>query len=93
MSDATKIDADTAQLMRDLEQGLQEAAAGQVAAVHSPADIRARRRGRPVGSVQAETLVPITLRVDRETVERWRASGKGWQTRAAGILAANKPEA
>ncbi len=43
MSDAKKT------LMRDLEQGLAEAKAGQVAAVHTPERILARRAGRPAG--------------------------------------------
>jgi uncharacterized protein (DUF4415 family) len=35
------------------------------------------RRGRPVGSQK----MSITTRLDRDIVEVFRASGKGWQTR------------
>jgi len=36
------------------------------------------RRGRPLGS---GTKTQITLRLDLEIVEKFRASGDGWQTR------------
>ena len=48
-------------------------------------------RGRPVGSVQAQHKRPTTLRLDEDVLRRWRASGKGWQTRAAELLAAHAP--
>ena len=37
-----------------------------------------RPRGRPKS---AETKVPVTLRLDREVLEAFRAKGPGWQTR------------
>ena len=86
MSDATAtgpMDADTAQLMRDLEQGLTEACAGVFAQVHTPAQIAARR-GRPV---QDSHKQPVTLRLDPDALAVLRATGKGWQTRAAQVLA------
>lgn len=49
----------------------------------------AARRGRPK-SLQHKA--PVTLRLDADTLARWRASGKGWQTRAALVLAAAAPE-
>ena len=36
------------------------------------------RRGRPLGS---GTKTQVTLRLDVEVVEKFRASGDGWQTR------------
>lgn len=36
------------------------------------------RRGRPLGS---GSKVQVTLRLDIEVVEKFRASGEGWQTR------------
>ena len=36
------------------------------------------RRGRPLGS---GTKTQVTLRLDLEIVEKFRASGDGWQTR------------
>ena len=58
--------------------------------VTTPAQIMAQR-GRPVGSVQAVTKRPTTLRLDAAALTRWRASGKGWQTRAAEVLAKHAP--
>lgn len=37
-----------------------------------------RGRGRPAGSGKTES---VTLRIDRDTLARYRASGPGWQTR------------
>ena len=42
-----------------------------------------RPRGRPKAS---ETKVPVTLRLDREVVEAFRAKGPGWQTRMNAAL-------
>ncbi|MFM8766585.1 MAG: BrnA antitoxin family protein, partial [Rubrivivax sp.] len=46
------------------------------------------RRGRPASAVHK---APVTLRLDAETLARWRTSGKGWQTRAAARLAEKAP--
>lgn len=83
MSDARQ------QLMRDLEQGLAEAKAGQVAAVHTPEQIHARRAGRPVGSKAAQTKTPVKLRLDPDVLAALRASGDGWQTRINEMLRAS----
>jgi len=42
-----------------------------------------RRRGRPL---KAEPKVSVTLRLDRDIVERFRATGAGWQTRINAAL-------
>lgn len=45
-----------------------------------PAHIRAvfpKGRGRPAG----QTKQLVSLRIDRDTLERFRASGPGWQSR------------
>ncbi len=45
-----------------------------------PAHIRAafpKARGRPAGS----TKQLVSLRIDRDTLERFRATGPGWQSR------------
>lgn len=50
-----------------------------------PAHIRAafpKTRGRPPGS--AKQLV--SLRIDRDTLDRFRATGPGWQTRINDVL-------
>ena len=58
--------------------------------VTTPEQIKVRRRGagRPVQEVHKQ---PVTLRLDPEVLARWRASGKGWQTRAAKALASSAP--
>ncbi|WP_372824028.1 BrnA antitoxin family protein [Polaromonas sp.] len=42
------------------------------------AEFKQLRRGRPTGS---GTKVQVTLRIDEEVVEKFKASGAGWQTR------------
>lgn len=84
MSEATRtMDADTAQLMRDIEQGLAEAQAGNYARVHTPAQIAARRRGRPQLD---QPKVPVTMRVDADVLAAIKATGAGWQTRVNDLL-------
>ena len=51
-------------------------------------EIKKILRGRPAGSGSKQ---PATLRIDKEALARWRASGKGWQTRAAALLAKHAP--
>ena len=41
------------------------------------------RRGRPLGS---GTKAQVTLRLDVEVLEKFKASGDGWQTRINGVL-------
>ena len=50
------------------------------------------RRGRPPGSMKAMPKVSTTIRMDETALARWRASGKGWQTRAAQVLAKHAPK-
>lgn len=76
------MDADTAALLASIERGLMQVAAGEGRAT-TGAEI-ARRRGRPRQTV---TKQPVTLRLDPEALARWRATGKGWQTRMAELLA------
>jgi len=42
------------------------------------AEFKQLRRGRPLGSGKK---VQVTLRVDADVLERFKASGAGWQTR------------
>lgn len=80
---ALAIEADAGMALSDLRQSLAEAKAGVYAKVHTPEQITARR-GRPAKATHKQ---PVTLRLDPEALEAWRASGKGWQTRAAQVLA------
>jgi uncharacterized protein (DUF4415 family) len=59
---------------------------------HSLAELRtklAERRMRGKGKKPARTMT--TLRLPAETLARWRASGPGWQTRAAAVLTEHAP--
>jgi uncharacterized protein (DUF4415 family) len=86
MSDK-KMDAGSAALLASIERGLQQASAGE-GRVTTGEEIARRTSGRPPLAVHKE---PVTLRMTPDALARWRASGKGWQTRAAAMLAANAP--
>ena len=89
MTDDIKMDTESAALLASIERGLKQAFAGEYAAVHTPETIAARRSaGRPALVAHKE---PVTLRMSPEVLARWRASGKGWQTRAAAVLAEHAP--
>jgi len=45
-----------------------------------------RRPGRPLGS---GTKTQITLRIDTVIVDKYKATGPGWQTRINEVLSAN----
>ncbi len=71
-------------LLRSVEEGLR----GE-GRINTPEQIVARRTGgRPVQAVHKQ---PVTLRLDASVLSAWRASGKGWQTRAAAALAIMAP--
>ena len=55
-----------------------------------PAELQAtlKPRGRPKAAVVKQRL---TIRVDADVLAQWRASGKGWQTRAAELLRRGMP--
>lgn len=42
-----------------------------------PAPETPKRPGRPAGS----NKVPVTIRLDRDIVDRFKATGAGWQSR------------
>jgi len=70
----------------------EEAAWDNAIVSHSLQDLRqqlARRRVRGPGKKPARAVT--TLRLPEETLALWRASGKGWQTRAAAVLVAHAP--
>ncbi len=48
-----------------------------------PESLQAKLRGRPRAAVTKER---ITIRLSQEVVERFRASGDGWQTRVDAAL-------
>ena len=74
-----------------LRESLAQAKRGEYGRVTTPEQIMARQRGRPAGSVAVSRKEQATLRFDPDVLARWRASGKGWQTRAAAVLAQHAP--
>ena len=77
------IDPEMAEFEAALLRSLDQAKQGEVAATHTPAEIKARRAGRPAGTVKAEAdrKVPTTIRLSPEVSAAFRATGDGWQTR------------
>ncbi len=47
-----------------------------------------KARGRPVGSTKVVKKEQIALRVDADVLERYKAGGRGWQTRMNEVLRA-----
>jgi len=76
-----KKDSEMSQFERDLLESFRQAKAGEYARVHTPEQIAARRRGRPVGSTAATRKQPTTIRFDTDVLEGLKATGPGWQTR------------
>ncbi len=70
------------------EWSAQEVASAQTFSGLRPA-LQAKLRGRPRAASVKERL---TIRIEPEALARWRASGPGWQTRAAALLAAKAPK-
>ena len=87
------MDQETAAFAESVRQSLLQAKQGKAARVYTPSDLQTikAKRGRPAGSTQAQVKKPTTLRLDEEVLERWRATGKGWQTRAAQLLSKHAP--
>ena len=76
-----KVDPELTAFERDLLESIAQAKRGDYAAVHTPEQIKARRAGRPVGSVKAAPKVSTTLRFDPDVLAALKATGRGWQTR------------
>ena len=53
-----------------------------------PTTLQRKLRGRPV---VGQPKTAISLRVPNDTLARWKASGAGWQTRMATVLAKRAP--
>ena len=89
MVKAISMDVETAQFAADVAESILQIKRGEGQRI-TP-EIIVARRGRPIGSVKATSKVQTAIRLDPEVLARWRASGPGWQTRAAQLLAANAP--
>ncbi len=54
---------------------------------HSAQTIKISSGGRPKSD---NPKVPVSLRLDREVIEKFKATGPGWQTRMNEVLRAAK---
>lgn len=76
------VDPEIAEFERGLLESIDQMKRGEVGRVHTPEMIAGyKARGRPVGSVKAETKQAVTVRYSPEVLASFRASGKGWQAR------------
>lgn len=78
---AKAVEADVGQVLPGLRESLAQAQRGEFAAVHTPAQILARRAGRPAGSTKKETKQAVTVRYSPDVLAAFRATGEGWQAR------------
>lgn len=88
---AQAIEADAGHGIPDLREALAQAKAGTFAAVHTPEQLTARKRGRPAGTTKADAKVHTTLRIDSDVLAAFKATGAGWQTRINDALRAAAP--
>jgi uncharacterized protein (DUF4415 family) len=86
---ARAIEEDAGQALPGLRESLAQAKASDFARVHTPEQIVARRRGRPIGSKQEVTKEAVKIRLDADVMAALRASGDGWQTRINDALRAS----
>ena len=86
---ARAIEDDAGHALPGLRESLAQAKAGTFSRAHTPEQIVARRRGRPMGSKQEVTKEAVKIRLDADVMEALRASGDGWQTRINDTLRAS----
>jgi len=79
-------DSELTAFERDLLESVRQAQNGEFAAVHTPEQITARKRGRPVGTVAAKRKVSTTIRLDEDVMSAFKACGSGWQSRINAVL-------
>ena len=61
------------------------------AADASPEPAQTLRKSAGGRSRSETSKVPVSIRLDREVVEKFRATGPGWQTRINAVLRSAKP--
>ncbi len=77
-----KMDEEMKAFAADVLESVAQAKRGEVARVHTPADIATyKARGRPVGSIKEDTKQAVTVRYSPDVLAAFRATGAGWQAR------------
>ena len=79
------IDPEMAEFEAALLRSIEQTTCGK-GRVTTPAQIQARRVGRPAGTVKAAPKVSTTIRLSPDVVQAFRAGGDGWQTRIDAAL-------
>ena len=79
------VDPEMAEFEAALLRSIDQTSRGE-GRVHTPAQIKARRAGRPVGSVKVAPKVSTTIRLSPDVIEAFRSVGDGWQTRIDAAL-------
>jgi uncharacterized protein (DUF4415 family) len=79
------MDPEMAEFEAALLRSIDQTARGE-GRVTTPAQIQARRAGRPAGTVKAAPKVSTTIRLSPDVVQAFRAGGDGWQTRIDAAL-------
>lgn len=90
-TDPTWVDPEDAPELTDADfaRGTWKIGEKVVTQKRAQAAIAKKLRGRPVGSVQAQTKAPVKIRLDADVLAALRASGDGWQTRINDTLRAS----
>ncbi len=70
------------------EEDFAQAKRGDAIPEHVREAFETGKRGRPMGSTKHNTKKSITLRLDPDVIDGWRASGRGWQARMNDALRA-----
>ena len=77
-----KMDEEMKAFAADVLESIAQAKRGEVARLHTPADIATyRARVRPVASIKEETKQAVTVRYSPDMLAAFRATGAGWQAR------------
>ncbi len=74
------IDPEMVEFEAALLSSISQSANGE-GCITTPSQIKARRAGRPAGTLKDCPKVSTTIRLSPEVIEAFKASGSGWQTR------------
>lgn len=85
MTKNKSVDPEVAEFEAALLRSMDQAAKAE-GRVTTPAQIAARKAGRPAGSFKAAPKVSTTIRLSPDVVQAFRAAGDGWQTRIDAAL-------
>lgn len=78
---AAIIESEAGQKLPELRESLAQAKEHSFSTIHTPEQIKSRKRGRPVGSKQTVVKEAIKIRLDADVLDALRSTGNGWQTR------------